>query len=208
MTDAPARGARAVLLDLGGVLIHVRFERALAHWAAAAGRTPDAFAGRFSPDAAYERHELGELDFAGFADHLRERLGADLDDDALLAGWNAALGDAMDGAADLVRAAARARALYLFSNTNAAHHAHWSREHAALLAPMHGVFVSHDIGARKPDPEAFRRVVSHIGVAAGEVAFFDDLADNVAGARRAGLMAWQVAGPADVARALGLSPPD
>ena len=191
MTDAPARAARAVLLDLGGVLIHVRFERALAHWAAAAGRTPDAFAGRFSPDAAYERHELGELDFAGFADHLRARLGADL----------------VDGAAALVRGAARARALYLFSNTNAAHHAHWSREHAALLAPMHGVFVSHDIGARKPDPEAFRRVVSHIGVAAGEVAFFDDLADNVAGARRAGLMAWQVAGPADVARALGLSPP-
>ena len=72
VTDAPARDARAVLLDLGGVLIHVRFERALAHWAAAAGRTPDAFAGRFSPDAAYERHELGELDFAGFADHLRE----------------------------------------------------------------------------------------------------------------------------------------
>jgi len=204
MTDAPAAGARAVLLDLGGVLIHVHFERALAHWAAAAGLAPAALAGRFAADDAYARHETGELDFAVFAGHLRARLGLGLDDAALRDGWNAALGAAMQGAGSLVREAARTRPVYLFSNTNAAHHAHWAAMHPALLAPMREVFVSHAIGARKPEPEAFARVVARIGLPAGEIAFFDDLHDNVTGARRAGLAAWQVSGPADVARALGI----
>jgi putative hydrolase of the HAD superfamily len=206
MPEAHARaaGARAVLLDLGGVLIDVRFERTLAHWATAAGLDARDLGADFTPDEAYDRLERGECDFAEFAHRLRARLDVTLDDATLLEGWNAALGEAMDGARALVEAAATRWPLYLFSNTNAAHHAHWSRAHAALLSPLREVFVSNELGARKPDPEAFRRVLSHMGLGAGEVAFFDDLAGNVRGARQAGLTAWQVAGPADVANALGL----
>lgn len=197
-------GTRAVVLDLGGVLIHVHFQRALAYWAACAGLEPGALAGRFAADRAYRDHEQGALDFAAYAAHLRTLVGVALDDAQLLTGWNAALGDAMDGAADLVHAVAARHPVYLFSNTNAAHHEHWARAHAGLLAPMHDVFVSYRIGARKPDVDAFTRVTAAIGAAPQQVAFFDDLEENVHGARRAGVMAWQVSGPKDVAHILGL----
>lgn len=197
------RRAGVVLLDLGGVLIHVHFERALAHWAACAGLEHDALSGRFAPDQAYEHHERGELDFAAYASHLRTLIGVSLDDAELLSGWNAALGDAMDGAHALVHTLAAQCPVYLFSNSNAAHYAHWADAHAALLAPMTGVFVSHQVGARKPDAHAFARVIERIGMPASEVAFFDDLSTNVDGARQAGLMAWQVTGPREVAHILG-----
>ena len=50
---------------------------------------------------------------------------------------------------------------------------------------------SWEIGAAKPDPEFFHRVVRLIGAPAGEVLFVDDSEANVAGARRAGLVAEQ-----------------
>ena len=197
-------GVHAVLLDLGGVLIEVRFELTLALWERSAGLDPGSLAGRVSADARYEQLERGECDFADYAGHLRERIGAPLGDDALLAGWNAALGDALDGAAELVADVARRWPVYLFSNSNAAHHACWSERHAALLAPMRAVFSSHVVGARKPDAVAFERVAARIGLAPGAIAFFDDLDVNVEGARRAGLRAWRARGPGEVRRALGL----
>jgi putative hydrolase of the HAD superfamily len=48
---------------------------------------------------------------------------------------------------------------------------------------------SWEVGAAKPDPEFFRRVVRLIGAPAEEVLFVDDNQDNVAGARSAGLVA-------------------
>lgn len=48
---------------------------------------------------------------------------------------------------------------------------------------------SWQVGAAKPDPEFFRRVVRLIGAPADEVLFVDDSEPNVAGARAAGLAA-------------------
>jgi putative hydrolase of the HAD superfamily len=50
---------------------------------------------------------------------------------------------------------------------------------------------SWEVGAAKPDPEFFHRVVRLIGAPAGEVLFVDDSEANVAGARSAGLVAEQ-----------------
>lgn len=48
---------------------------------------------------------------------------------------------------------------------------------------------SWEVGAAKPDPEFFHRVVRLIGAPAGEVLFVDDSEANVEGARAAGLAA-------------------
>lgn len=205
MTERGARPVAAVLLDLGGVLLRIHFERTLEHWARAAGLPAGALAHRFAADAAYARHERGELTFAGYAQHLRQRLRLALDDEVLLDGWNRLLGEPLPGAVELVAAIAARHPVFLFSNSNAAHHARWSR-HRALLDGFREVFVSHAIGLRKPEPEAFAHVVSRMGVAPETVVFFDDLAENVDGARRAGLRAARVTGPADVAASLGIPP--
>jgi glucose-1-phosphatase len=62
--------------------------------------------------------------------------------------------------------------------------------------------LSSTIGLRKPDAAAFDHVVKAIGVPAERIVFFDDLADNIEGARARGLVAVLVTSPDDVANAL------
>jgi len=92
--------------------------------------------------------------------------------------------------------------LYAFSNTNAPHVAYFSARYAEVLGHFRKIFLSSTIGLRKPDAEAYDHVVHAIGVPAERIVFFDDLAENIEGAKERGMKAVLVNSPDDVARAL------
>jgi putative hydrolase of the HAD superfamily len=64
------------------------------------------------------------------------------------------------------------------------------------------IFLSSSIGLRKPDSEAYRHVIAAIGAPAQRIVFFDDLIENIEGARACGLTAVHVTSADDVADAL------
>jgi putative hydrolase of the HAD superfamily len=158
---------------------------------------------RFSSrDEAYRRHESGEISDAEFFASQRASLGIELSDAQFLEGWNAIFAGEMPGIAPLLARAARRLPLYAFSNTNGAHVAHFSQVYADVLGHFRKIFLSSTIGLRKPDAAAYDHVVRAIGVPASRVVFFDDLAENIDGARARGLTAVHVTSPNDVAQAL------
>jgi putative hydrolase of the HAD superfamily len=67
-------------------------------------------------------------------------------------------------------------------------------EHDEQVAPFADLFdvmhFSHRTGARKPEPEAYRRVLADLGVAAAACVFTDDKARNVEAAARMGIVAF------------------
>lgn len=197
---------RALLFDLGGVLIDIDFRRVTARWAAHAGVDEEALPAdlrdRLIDDPIYAAYECGRLGTQAFFRHLRKLLELPLDDAQLLDGWNAVLVAERSGIRPLLLNAARHRPLYLFSNTNAAHHAVWANDYAAMLAPFTRQFVSHVLGLRKPDTPAFHAVAETLGLAPEEILFFDDTPDNVRGAIEAGMPARLVHGNQDIADAL------
>ncbi len=205
MRNAPDSGIDALLFDLGGVLIEIDFQRAFAAWGTAAGIPAQSIAGRFRIDEHYAAHERGEIGAPEYFASLRRSLGIGLSDEQFLAGWNAIFTGEITGMRELLAAAAQRHALYLFSNTCESHRAHWMPRFGDLLRPISGRYLSCEIGMRKPQTEAFALVARRIGVAPERIAFFDDLEDNVAGARRAGLRAHRFHSPAGVAATLGLS---
>jgi putative hydrolase of the HAD superfamily len=192
----------ALLFDIGNVIYSIDFNRALACWAAHASCEAALLAGRFTIDAAFRRHEIGEITDTEFFAALRSMLRIELSDAQLLEGWNAIFLDEPPGiSAALADAAARVP-LYAFSNTNAAHEVHWSAKYAATLAHFRKIFLSHVIHQRKPDAAAFRFVIDEIGVPADRVVFFDDSLVNVEGARACGLRAVHIRALADVPAAV------
>jgi putative hydrolase of the HAD superfamily len=195
--------ADALVFDLGGVLVDVDFQRALASWAAAAGVPPAALAARFRVDEPYCAHERGELDDRGYFEHLSRALGVSLAEEHWLAGWNATIGTPLPGIGPLVGYLARQRPLYVFSNTNPAHIAHFTPRLSTLLSHFRRTFTSCELGARKPEVEAFARLASAIGARPERLVFFDDVQENVAGARRAGLQAFHVRRADDIAAIAG-----
>ena len=79
----------------------------------------------------------------------------------------------------------------LFALTDNVHEivAHLSREHP-WWASFEGVVSSAAVGCLKPDPRIFRHLLDEHRLEPQETVFFDDLPDNVAGARDAGMHAF------------------
>ena len=197
-----ADDVKAVLLDLGGVIIDIDFGRAFEAWAAASGANPQELAQRFRFDESYRRHERGEISSSAYYESLRENLDINLSDDAFEQGWNAIFVGPIPGIEALLGEVAEYIPLYGFSNTNAVHHREWVRRFASVLEPLQGFFLSHELGLRKPEGRAFRRVATEIGVAARHILFFDDLPENVAGAQAVGMPAMVVTSPEDLEKPL------
>jgi putative hydrolase of the HAD superfamily len=200
--SAGSTQTRAVLFDLGGVVVEIDFGRAFAHWQARSRLPAEHLRERFGADEPYEQHETGAIDSQAYFAHLREHLQLEADSAFIHEGWNSIFVAEIPETVRMLQAIRSRVRCYALSNTNAVHLAHMQREFPQVLSQFEKVFVSHEIGHRKPNPHAFDHVVREIGVAPGEILFFDDLAENVQAARECGLQAVQVHGPADVREAL------
>ncbi|HUU59943.1 MAG TPA: HAD-IA family hydrolase, partial [Phycisphaerae bacterium] len=88
------------------------------------------------------------------------------------------------------------------SNTNAVHADVWRVRHADVLRHFERIFVSHEMGARKPEPECFRQVLEYLAVAPRRVVFIDDCAENVEAAVRLGMKGIVATGAVETARRL------
>ena len=192
----------ALLFDFGGVLVEISFDRVFARWADLAGVDFERVRDRFSHGEAYQGHERGEMTFAAYFQSLREELGIDLTDAQFADGWNQVFGREHDEIVALLWKLRERVPLYLFSNTNVFHYDYWRDRYAAALRPFKRLFVSCEMGMRKPHREAFERVAAEIGVAPARVLFFDDTEANLEGAREAGMHTVHVRTPADVRAAV------
>lgn len=202
MPSTRSKPCRAVLFDLGNVVIEVDFRRVLATWQPASTLSPQALAQAFAFDAPYERHETGALDANGYFAHLRQRLGLRCDNDAMRQGWNAVFVRPIEETLAMIHAISPQVPCHALSNTNAVHVAEMQRAYPQVLSCFRHVFASNEIGYRKPQPQAFRHVLDAIGSTADEVLFFDDAQENVDAARACGIEAVLVRSPHDVRQAL------
>jgi HAD superfamily hydrolase (TIGR01509 family) len=192
----------ALMFDLGGVVVEIAFDRVLRAWAAGASCAVPVLRRRFAFDEAYQWHERGELDALGYFASLRLSLGLRLSDEEFTAGWNDLYLGAVAEMPALLAAAAQSFPLYAFTNSNPTHQRVWSTRFAAELSVFRSVFVSSELGLRKPDPAAFAAVAQRAGFPAAEILFFDDTAENVAGAQAAGMQAVLIRSSRDVRAAL------
>jgi len=198
----PPGHVQALLFDLGGVLINIDFNRAFEHWQTFSGLSLDDIRSKFGFDEAYEQHERGEIGADAYFGHLVRQLELQPDHAAIALGWNAIFTGEIPETLALVRAARAHLPCYAFSNSNAVHQAAWSGLYPDVVQAFDRIFVSSEIGLRKPEQRAFEHIAGTVGLPVNALLFFDDLADNVAGARAAGLQAVHVRSPADVRAAL------
>lgn len=194
--------ADALLFDLGGVVMGLDWDRAFQRWGRASHVPPEALATLYTFDEPYERHERGEIGELDYYAALRRSLAIDIPDDDFRAGWGAIFTELVPETVALLEKLRDRVPLYAFSNSNVAHHAVWGRKFAPALANFRRVFVSCEMGLRKPERAAFEHVAREIGVAPARILFFDDTLANVEGASRAGLKAVHVEGPEDVRNAV------
>ena len=191
-----------LLFDIGGVVVRIDFERVFAVWAAHSGERIETIRSRFSFDPSYERHERGEIDARAYFASLRASLGIALSDAEFAEGWTAIYVGEVPGMVTLVRRLARRLPVYAFTNSNPTHQHVWARDYADVCRAFRKVFVSWELGHRKPEADAFVAIADEIGVPLERILFFDDTLENVEGARTVGMPAVHVRSVADVEAAV------
>jgi glucose-1-phosphatase len=89
----------------------------------------------------------------------------------------------------------------VLSNSNPLH---WQRliDDYGLARPFEALFVSHELGQRKPDAAAYQIVSNQLDQPVEDFIFFDDNPECVEAARELGMQAHQVRGLAQLSQAL------
>ncbi len=183
------RDGRAIawaVFDLGGVII--RIHHAWRDAAAAAGVACDLDpSGRREADfrRLVSLHQRGAIDHAAFCQGVSELMQGRIGAEEVRRIHDAVIVGAYDGAEALLEdLKRRGVATACLSNTN---QRHWDAMHAipAFAAIQHR-HASHRLRLEKPDARIFRAFEAATGAAPDRILYFDDLADNVDAAAKAG----------------------
>jgi len=76
---------------------------------------------------------------------------------------------------------------YGFTNTNQTHKIYSEHHFPRIQNTFKKLFVSSDIGLRKPEAKAFEYILNDISVEPHELLFFDDSVENIEGAKLLGI---------------------
>lgn len=82
----------------------------------------------------------------------------------------------------------------VLSNTNRLHTTFWPDEYPQVRAAADRIYLSQEMGMRKPEARIYQSVLQSEGFSAEETVFFDDNADNIAGAKLLGITSILVTG--------------
>lgn len=191
---------KVLLFDVGGVLVD---------WAGAQGLV-ELTEGRLTAEQArrfwmefelLKPFETGQADGQEFARAAIADLDLAMTPYAFLEVFNSWMRGPFTGALEMVERIHPDYRRAVLSNSNPIH---WRRliDDYGLAGPFETLFVSHEIGQRKPDAEAYRIVCERLSQPAGNVVFFDDNPECVEAARSFGMQAIQVRGLAQLSAAL------
>ena len=183
-SKAGAAPFQALVFDLGGVL--VAHDNAMLY---------DRLASRCAGDCSAETvvSLLRKTDWGSgvsiglLHERLRDELGYTPGWDDFVADWCCHFAVDASMLAFVERLATRNRVM-LFSNTNKEHWDFLVNATDGRLARFEP-YLSHEIGCTKPSLRSFELVAEQAGIDPARSIFFDDLAENVEGARRAGFQA-------------------
>ncbi|MDX1644132.1 MAG: HAD family phosphatase [Thermoanaerobaculia bacterium] len=187
-----------IVFDMDGVLCRYRIERRLERLAEWSGRSPAEIRQAIWGSGFEAEADRGLLSAEEYLRGFGERLGYPLS----ASEWVEARRFAMEPdpeMLELARGLAGDGPVGMFTNNPLL----LERQLAEIFPAVVEIFgrraiVSASLGRAKPDPEAYRRLAVRLDCSPTEILYFDDRADFVTGARRAGLDAYQVRSAADV----------
>lgn len=196
------RNIEGLLFDLGGVVIEIDFERALQSWKQWTPLSIEEMRDRFKMDDAYQNHERGEVEASEYFAHLRHMLEIEASDAQIKLGWNAIFLDEIAETVNYIRAVNSDLPCFAFTNSNPTHQVSFMSAFPRVVESFRQVFVSSELGLRKPEPAAFAAIAEATGIRLEAMLFFDDTDENVYAAKTAGMQVVHVKGHLDVKQAL------
>jgi len=182
---------KALIFDLGKVLVNFDFKRAYQVLGKLSPFEPSEIRKRIADSGLAERLETGLIEPADFVEQMCAilELRHDYDSAGFSRDFSCIFSEVLVPESMIQGLAARYR-LVLLSNTNAIHFPVLCENYSLLRHFEHRV-LSYEVKAMKPSPKIYQAAVERAGCAPGECFYTDDIAEYVEGARRMGIDAVQ-----------------
>ncbi len=184
-----------IILDFGGVIIDVDYHRAAESFRKLGASGFENLYSKKEQAVFFDDFEKGRITDEQFRDEIRKYLPEGITDEQIDEAWNSMVDSIPQARMDFIHELKRKYHLFLLSNTNSIH----ARDFTVKLNNQFGagcletifekIYLSFQIGMRKPDAEIFNKVMSENKLSYAETVFIDDSIQHVEGASRAGLNA-------------------
>ncbi len=177
---------RAIIFDIGRVLIRVDISRAMDGLASGLSLSPQELWSVIEKDPRWLDWQEGRIPPRDWHVHLTKRLGISLTFEQFSEVWNRALDPNPIHSESFLENLSRNYRLALLSNTDPIH-----MSHDEARFPFFRFFptriYSYRVGASKPDPLIYREALKACKVRAEEAVYIDDIAAYATAAQRLGM---------------------
>lgn len=185
-------GVEAIIFDLGGVILDIDYQRTVDAFKSLGYGDFDAQYGKMKQSGLFDALETGSIEPAEFRAAVRQAI-PDASDRQIDDAWNAIILDFPEGRLDYILSLKERMPVFLLSNTNAIHVRSFygllkERFGQSTLEPyFHQLYLSHEVGMRKPNPRIFEHVLNEQGLKANTTLFIDDSPQHIESAQTLGI---------------------
>jgi putative hydrolase of the HAD superfamily len=182
----PAAKYRAIIFDIGRVLVRIDVHRAMAGLAENTGLSPEEIWAALEKHPSWLDWQEGRMAPRDFYLSVTKRFGITLTFERFVAVWNRVLDPEpmLDGS--FLGKLAKKYRLCLLSNTDPIHVAHLEANYDFFRFFPHRIY-SCAVGTSKPNPLIYRAALEACKVAAQDAIYIDDIAAYAEAARRLGI---------------------
>ena len=171
-----------IIFDLGQVLVKVDLKPFIYQFSKAFKIEPDVLK-TSKNNGAYYDFQLGKINGEDFHRITCEYFNQSVPFDSFKDIWLSMLAGEVEGTAEIVNKLFEKKyTLSLLSNTDPWHYQYCEKTIAALQK-FENIFLSYDLGMRKPGVEIFLTVVEKLAAKPEQCLFIDDLEENIEAAK-------------------------
>ena len=177
---------KVMVFDLGGVIVNVKNESETPLYSLFTNnpggnktKSPTIF-------GLLKDFETGRISVEEFFEKVKKLSNLKISLDAFKRSLNNMIGPGDESIAEIVRDLSGKYVTALFSNTNEVHF-RYIESHFPIVKSFSHTILSYEIGAVKPDKEAYEKLLSITGYRAEDHLFIDDRIENISAASELGI---------------------
>ena len=174
-----------IIFDLGKVITAVSFDKTSKEFSLLSGKSIG-FVNKFQEESSiFKDVEINKISLKTFRNIIRETLEISVSDNDIDTAWNEMIGETPKRVLEYLDSLRPQFKTYILSNTNRIHidciHKKLQEKYEIknLLPYFDKVYLSFEIGSRKPDKEAYLFVLNENNLKANETLFIDDKQENL-----------------------------
>jgi len=182
---------KAIIFDLGAVILNINYQNTIDEFAKLGVNNSTTFYSKKVQTNLFNQIETGMISSNEFLKALqKETKNANINQ--VEKAWNAMLLDLPEERVQLIRKLKNNHSVYLLSNTNAIHIDAFKKQLGnkkwlAFCKLFDKMYLSHELGLRKPDVKIFEYILKEQKLKAEEVFFIDDSPQHIASAKKIGI---------------------